>query len=77
MKATLKYNLEEPDDKMALKRAIYSDGLAIAVWDFLYNGHREYKHSDPNNLSEGFIKAQDKLKELLDDNNINIDELTC
>ena len=75
MKAKLTYNL--PDDEHEFKRASLSTDIVIVLWDFLFNGHREYKHSDdcPEEFYNGFRKAQDDLYKKLDERSINIDKL--
>jgi len=40
MKATLTFNLDDPDDVMAHKRCIESTKMAIALFDIIYNADR-------------------------------------
>jgi hypothetical protein len=58
------------DDPIEIKRIAKSNDLALAVWEIVHNGWREFKHSDYD-----YQKAWDKIHEILTDHNIDIDDL--
>jgi hypothetical protein len=37
MKARLTFDLNEPDDARAHRRCIHSEGMALVLWDLIYN----------------------------------------
>ena len=77
-KATLEYDLSDPDDVMEHKRAIKSLDMAMALWDIVHNTKKglewsmEDKEIDKYDALELVYK---KIHEILDDHNINTDEL--
>jgi hypothetical protein len=77
-KATLEYDLNEPDDVMAHLRAVKSLDMAIALWDIVHNTKKSLEWS----LEDKEIDKYDtldlvfqKIHEILDEHNINTDEL--
>lgn len=40
MKARLTFDLNEPDDAMSHKRCIHSTGMALVLWDLIYNSKK-------------------------------------
>lgn len=73
MKAILKYNL--PEEARNHLCAVHGERLAYVLWEFIVNGHREYKYDD-NKYYEGITKAQQTIKELLEEEGIDIEVLT-
>jgi len=77
-KATLEYDLSDPDDVMEHKRAVKSLDMAMALWDIVHNTKKglewsmEDKEIDKYDALELVYK---KIHEILDDHNINTDEL--
>lgn len=78
-KGTLSFNLNDSDEKMAFNRAVKSTDLAIALFELRYNLIRglEYefdggKIQTPEDALERF---RQKINELFEENNINIDDL--
>ena len=37
MKARLTFDLSDPDDAMAHRRCIHSEGMALVLWELIYN----------------------------------------
>jgi hypothetical protein len=60
----------ETEDKQTALRLAKADNMAGFIWELVYSGWRGFKHTDYN-----YEKAWDKINELLDEYNINIDEL--
>jgi hypothetical protein len=79
MEAILKYNMDDPDDERKHKLAVISFGLALQVWEFLYNTRKDIEYK----IDEGAFKTQSdvldetykRLYDLLEEKNINIDSL--
>jgi hypothetical protein len=69
MEGTLKFNL--PEDGWEFERAMKADKIFIEVWDFLANGHRYLSEEYPH--YEGYVKAQEYLKNRLLDRGIDIE----
>ena len=57
-------------DKQEMKRLLKADDMASFIWELVHNGWREFKHTDYE-----YEKAWEKIKELLEEHDINIDEL--
>jgi len=57
-------------DKQEMKRLLKADDMASFIWELVHNGWREFKHTDYE-----YEKAWEKINELLEEHDINIDEL--
>lgn len=81
MKAILRYNLNDPDDAMAYKRANKSLDMAMALWEIIFNVYkqteREFSEDEKTNdiQYETLEKVFEKIREILNDNEINIENL--
>jgi len=60
----------ESDDIIEIKRLSKSDDMASFIWELVHNGWRDFKHTDYD-----YTKSWDKIRELLEEHNINIDDL--
>lgn len=58
-------------DPMEIKRLSKADDMAMFIWELVHNGWRDFKHTDYD-----YEKAWDKIRELLNDFKIDIDDLT-
>ena len=67
MKAILKFNLDEHEDRMSHLRATKSIGMAIVLFEMLYNVRKSLGDNQ-----EGWLE---KLIELMEEQGINLDEL--
>ncbi len=76
--AILKFDLNDPDDRMAHFRAVKSLDMAGALWDITHNTKKglewslEGKEIDKYDVLELVF---DKIYEILEEHNINTDEL--
>lgn len=75
MKATLEFNLDEPEDVEAHYRCVKALDMAISLWDIVQI-RRSYKHVELSNeryelLEEIFSKIEDVLNE----RDINLDKV--
>lgn len=57
-------------DKQEMKRLLKADDMASFIWELVHNGWREFKYTDYE-----YEKAWEKINELLEEHDINIDEL--
>lgn len=76
--ATLKFDLNDPDDVMAHKRAVKSTDLALAIWSIVHNTKKGLEWSMEGKEMDKYDALEmvyDKIYEILDENNIRIDEL--
>lgn len=75
-KATLEYNLEEVDDRDAHIRAVKSLDMAIALWEMDQYLRAECKYGElSDDAYTATEKAREKLREILNENNLSFDEL--
>lgn len=65
MKATFK-----TDNETEIKRLAKSTDMALCLWEIVHNGWREFKHTDYD-----YEKAWDKIREIIYEHNIDIDDL--
>ena len=70
MKAKLTFNLDDQDDEMALDRCRKSLDMALVLCDFDQWLRNEIKYNDKE-----YNGIREKLKEIMDDHNINLDNL--
>ena len=57
-------------DPIEIKRIAKADDMAMFIWQLINNGWRVFKHTDYD-----YHKAWDRIRELLEEHNINPDEL--
>jgi cell fate (sporulation/competence/biofilm development) regulator YmcA (YheA/YmcA/DUF963 family) len=77
-KAKLVYDLNEPDDVMAHKRAVKSLDMAMALWDIVHNTKKGLEWSMEGKEIDKYDALElvyEKIHEILDDHKINTDEL--
>jgi hypothetical protein len=77
-KAKIDFDLNEPDDVMAHKRAVKATDLALAIWEITHNTKKglewtmEGKEIDKY---EALDMVYEKIYEILDEHNIRLDDL--
>ena len=82
MKAKLIFDLAEPDDKTAHLAAVKSRDMAIVLWDISHNLKKECHQQVEGCIEKLFNNYDtiemvfDKIRDLLNENNIVPDELT-
>lgn len=64
-----------PEERMEFLQAVYGDRLAGVIWEFMNNGHRDYKYDDPENLYDGIMEAKKIIARLLEDEGIDIESI--
>jgi len=60
----------ESDEEIEIKRLAKSTDMAMCLWEIVHNGWREFKHTDYD-----YEKAWDKIRDIISEYNINIDDL--
>jgi hypothetical protein len=75
MKATLEFNLDDPDDRMAHMRCVKSLDMAIVLSDISYNLRRRTENSNLQTADEAIGEIFDAINGLYEDYNINISDL--
>jgi hypothetical protein len=60
----------ESEDQTEIKRLAKSTDMAICLWQIVHNGWREFKHTDYD-----YEKAWDKIRHIISEHNIDIDDL--
>jgi hypothetical protein len=77
-KAKIEYDLNDVDDRYAHLRAVKSLDLALAIWDITHNTKKSLEWSMEGKEMDKYDALEmvyDKIHEILDEHNINIDEL--
>jgi len=77
MKATLEFNLDEPDEEMAYQRCIKSKDMAMALWEITHNTKKNLEHTLESNADkfETIEFVFDKIYEIIRENNLNTEQL--
>lgn len=79
MKATLEFNLDDPDDTRAHMRCVHATGMALVLWELVYNTRKdmEYLQESDESLSayDMIDRYQEKIAGLLNEQGIGIDSL--
>lgn len=60
----------ESEEEQEIKRLAKASDMAMFIWELVHNGWRDFKHTDYD-----YQPYKDKIHELLEEYNINIDEL--
>lgn len=76
MKATLTFNLDDPDDRVAHMRAVKSLDLALALWQLYHNSKviDKFQMFTPE-MYDVDEKWKETIQDILTEYGINIDEL--
>lgn len=77
-KGILEFDLNEPDDVQAHKRAIKALDMALVLWDIDQYLRAQTKYapdSMPEEVYDALEKTREKFYDILRDHNIDIDEI--
>ena len=72
-KATIEFDLNEPEDRTEHLRCVKALDMACFIWELKHNFWRKWKHDDSDFNLDTYKEA---LHELMEEHNINPDELT-
>lgn len=83
MKAIIEFDLNDPDDQMAHKRAVLALDMALAIWELLHNSKKglesiiESALEEDKNLTplDAVDIVYDKIYAIMDSHGIKIDDL--
>ena len=76
MKATIEFNLDNPEDVSAHKRCVKALDMALALNDILNMFRNKLKYGELSGDEYDTVeKIRDEIREILDSNNISMDEL--
>jgi molecular chaperone GrpE (heat shock protein) len=73
MKAKLEFDLDDMDDKMAHNRCVKATDMALVLWEITTNSYRGLTngYDEENDYHKGVDAVYEKLKELLEEHDIN------
>lgn len=76
MKATLEFDLDEGQDRMAHLRCVKALNMAISLWDMdqYLRGLIKYGELD-DAIHKTLEETRNKLREIMSENSIDLDEL--
>jgi hypothetical protein len=67
----IKYDLSDPEDEMALQRAMNSFDMALYIWEILHNDKRQFKNKENIDIDDVWQYLWEELK----DHKIDIDKM--
>jgi len=76
MKATLEFDLDNVDDKMAHQRCVKSLDMALVLWEIKHNLERNIYDKEDECYNNGVSDCIQKIVSLMDEHGIHIDDLT-
>lgn len=75
MKAILKFNLDEPEDREAHYRCVKSTDMALSLWDILQI-YRSYKYVQLSDEQYKMLEEVNrKILDILQERDIDVDKL--
>ena len=76
-KAILEFDLNEPDDVQAHKRAVKALDMAMALWDMDEYLRQQLKYNDKitGEVYDALDKAREQLRDFMNNHNVDLDEL--
>jgi hypothetical protein len=77
-KGILEFDLNEPDDIMAHKRAVKATDMALALWDITHNTKKRLEcnmEGKEIDKYEALELVYEKIHEILGDHGIKLDDL--
>ena len=80
MKATLEFNLDNPDDKIDHMRCVKATDMAIVLFEITHNLQRKLEsrfesQPQPRDEFDGIEETFSEIYKLMDEHGINLDEL--
>ena len=78
MKAQLNFDLENLDDEMEIKRCLKATDMALVLWELIHNSKKslEWKmESDTISRYDALDMVFERITELLEEHDINVDKL--
>jgi hypothetical protein len=78
MKATLTFNLEDPDDKIEHLRCVQSSDLCTAVYQFIHNTRKRLTEEALEkglDVDDAIFMVYEEFGEILSEHNISMNKL--
>jgi len=75
MKATIKFDLNNPEEQKAHLRCLLSSKMAQVLWQINNNGYKKLKGDDDEIYNIAILDAIEYFRDLMEENGININEL--
>lgn len=80
MKATLRFNLDDPDDARAHMRCVKATDMALVIWDIMHRMRKDcidvaVMQNKSSEYMEGIDYAMEAIREIINKYDINTDEL--
>ena len=76
MKTKLIFDTENPDDNQKLKRCLKADDLTFLLFELARNSRKHMiNNTDNEDCISGMEIVFDRINELMEEHNINLDEL--
>lgn len=84
MKAILKFNLDDPDDRMEHERCIKATDMALVLWELCYNSKKSLEDTlsadfptDPDQTVAltALDKVFERFNDLLEEHSLDIDKI--
>lgn len=79
MKAILKFDLSDPDDRLEHLRAVNADNMAFAIWEIVYNLRKsmewEFESAQEPLNHDTLDKVFERINNILEGHSIKIDDL--
>jgi hypothetical protein len=72
MKAILKFDLEDHEDRISYMKCVKASDMANFIWELKHNFWRKWKHDETDFTLDNY---KEELYELMNEHNINMDEL--
>lgn len=76
MKTTLKFDLLDPEEQKAHMRCILSTKMANVLWEMQNNAYKKLEDDGESAYNQGVLDTLVHLRDLMEDEGININELT-
>lgn len=76
MKATLEFDLDQPEDVMAHLRCVKATSMMVTLWELDQHLRSITKYAPDSTSQETYdelVKVREKLREIMDDNGISFD----
>jgi len=81
MKAELKFDMSNLDDRQEFKKVMKSSEMASVIWEFIHNSRKRIEQEFENEIFnktdcfDGIERCFEHFHKLLEEESINIDEL--
>ena len=76
MKAKLKFDLDDFDDRLAHERCVKATDMALVLWELMHNSYRGLTNGfdETDDYYKGVDAVYDRLRELLNEHDVNPDK---